>query len=62
MLRRAVARGELDAGRAAGEFLPHMIFGAVISRSLLEDREIATDYLMRYLDAVVLPALGIETG
>jgi AcrR family transcriptional regulator len=54
---RAVDRGEVAADVPAKDFLPHMLTGAVFSRSLLEQREADTAYLKRYLDAVVLPVL-----
>ncbi|MEZ0095124.1 TetR/AcrR family transcriptional regulator [Streptacidiphilus sp. EB129] len=57
MLDRAVARGEVRADAAAGEFFAHMLLGSVVSRKVLEDRFADFDYLSRYLDAVVLPAL-----
>ncbi|MEU5836746.1 TetR/AcrR family transcriptional regulator C-terminal ligand-binding domain-containing protein [Streptomyces diacarni] len=57
ILERAVARGETDPGNPAAAFLSHMISGAVFSRPMLEQREADATYLVRYLDAVILPAL-----
>jgi AcrR family transcriptional regulator len=57
MLQRAVDRGEVRADAAAAEFFVHMLFGALPARKILEDRFADPDYLIRYVDAVVLPAL-----
>jgi AcrR family transcriptional regulator len=58
MLARAVQRGEVRADVAGAEFFAHLLLGAVLSRKMLEDRFADADYLTRYVDAVVLPALG----
>jgi AcrR family transcriptional regulator len=57
LLQRAVDRGEVRADAAATEFFVHMLFGALPARKILEDRFADPDYLIRYIDAVVLPAL-----
>jgi AcrR family transcriptional regulator len=59
MLDRAVCRGELDPKRPARAFLPHLMVGALITRPLVENRHADRSYLRRYVDAVVLPALGL---
>jgi AcrR family transcriptional regulator len=59
MLDRAVGRGELDPKRPARAFVPHLMLGALITRPLVENRPADRAYLRRYLDAVVLPALGL---
>ncbi|MBT2383138.1 TetR/AcrR family transcriptional regulator [Streptomyces sp. ISL-11] len=58
MLRRAVARGEVAADNPALEYVSHTILGAFITRPLIEDRHADPAYLSRYIDAVILPALG----
>jgi AcrR family transcriptional regulator len=58
MLTRAAERGEIAAGRPAIDFMPHMMFGAFLGRVLVEDRPADSDFIIRYIDAVVLPALG----
>ena len=40
-------------------FLPHLMLGALITRPLVENRQADRPYLRRYVDAVVLPALGL---
>ncbi|MEZ0066517.1 AcrR family transcriptional regulator [Streptacidiphilus sp. MAP12-20] len=57
MLARAVERGELREGAAAGEFLGHMLVGALPARKVLDDQFADPDFMKRYIDAVVLPAL-----
>jgi AcrR family transcriptional regulator len=57
VIDRAVCRGEVPQGSPAREFFPHMLMGALVSRELLDDRPVDAEYLTRYIDAVVLPAL-----
>jgi AcrR family transcriptional regulator len=57
VLDRAVERGEVRAGAAAGEFLAHALVGALPARKILDDAFADADYMKRYVDAVVLPAL-----
>jgi AcrR family transcriptional regulator len=59
MLDRAVRRGEVDPKVPALAFVPHLMLGAVITRPLVENRPADPAYLRSYLDAVVLPALGM---
>lgn len=57
----AADRGELaPAHRRAAAFLPQLLLGAVLARPLLDDRPADAAYLATYLDAVVLPALGLD--
>ncbi|WNO74057.1 MULTISPECIES: TetR/AcrR family transcriptional regulator [unclassified Streptomyces] len=59
LLRRAVERGEVSADSPALDFVPHMLVGAFVARQMIEDRLPDRDFLNRYIDAVVLPALGV---
>ncbi|MEU8620130.1 TetR/AcrR family transcriptional regulator [Streptomyces sp. NPDC048623] len=59
LLRRAVERGEADAGNPALKLVPHMLIGAVVTRQLIDDKPLDQEFLMTYLDAVVFPALGV---
>jgi hypothetical protein len=36
-----------------------MLLGTIVGRPLLEEREPDPDFLQRYADAVLLPALGL---
>lgn len=57
MLSRAEERGEIRPEAAARAFLMHMLVGALPARKILEDRLVDSEFMTRYLDAVVLPAL-----
>jgi hypothetical protein len=59
MLRRAIDRGEIAEDNPALQFLSHMMVGAFVAHPLIEDEPMGQDFLRRYLDAVVLPALGL---
>ncbi|MFD7180263.1 TetR/AcrR family transcriptional regulator [Streptomyces sp. NPDC056637] len=59
MIDRAVARGEIAAGHPAVEFLAAQLLGVQRIRPVLEGRYADADYLTRFVDAVVLPALGL---
>lgn len=60
MLRRGADRGEIDPDRPAARFVPHMVLGAAVGRFLIEGAEADPAYLEAYVDAVVLPALGLR--
>ena len=59
ILARAVARGEIRADHPAVEFLPAQLMGVLRIRPVLEGRYADADYLVRFVDAALLPALGI---
>ncbi len=59
VLRRAVERGEVRADNPALDLVPHMVIGAFIARPLIEDRPADQAFFRTYVDAVVLPALGV---
>ncbi|MCH0540169.1 TetR/AcrR family transcriptional regulator [Streptomyces sp. MUM 203J] len=59
MLRRAVERGEVRADNPALDLVPHMMVGAFVTRPIIEDRPCDQAFLNAYVDAVVLPALGV---
>lgn len=59
LLRRAVARGEIDADNPALEYVIHMLVGAFVARDLVEERPADQDFLRSYINAVILPALGV---
>ncbi|MGW7364565.1 TetR/AcrR family transcriptional regulator [Streptomyces sp. NPDC054841] len=60
MLQRAIDRGELAADNPALKFLSHMLVGAFLSHPLIQDQPMSQGFLGEYLDAVVLPALGVR--
>ncbi|MEU1805971.1 TetR/AcrR family transcriptional regulator [Streptomyces sp. NPDC019937] len=59
LLRRAVDRGEVAPDRPALGYVVHMMCGALVARSLIDGEEPDAAYLSAYIDAVVLPALGL---
>lgn len=61
VVQRAVDRGEVHPDNPALGYIVHMMLGAFATRTLLEDRPPTQAYLRSYIDAVVLPALGVPT-
>ncbi|MGW3954429.1 TetR/AcrR family transcriptional regulator [Streptomyces sp. NPDC004752] len=61
VLQRAIDRGEVRPDCPALEFLVHMMVGGLATRALLDDQPPTQAFLMSYVDAVVLPALGVST-
>ncbi|WP_262850024.1 TetR/AcrR family transcriptional regulator [Mumia quercus] len=61
VLRRAVARGEIDPDNPAIPFLVPTLVGPAMVRELIERKPADMTYLAAFLDAVILPALGITT-
>ncbi|MGW0770164.1 TetR/AcrR family transcriptional regulator C-terminal ligand-binding domain-containing protein [Streptomyces sp. NPDC002676] len=59
ILRRGVERGEVPAGHPALEYVPAMMFGVLRVRPVLCGRYADSDYLVRFVEAAVLPALGL---
>ncbi|MGW1619804.1 TetR/AcrR family transcriptional regulator [Streptomyces sasae] len=56
-VERAVRRGELTARPAAVEFLPQLLFVALMARPLTEGAFLDMDYATRYIDLAIMPAL-----
>jgi AcrR family transcriptional regulator len=61
IVQRAIDRGEVRADNAALPYVVHMMIGAFATRTLIDCRPPTQDFLTSYLDAVVLPALGVST-
>ncbi|MEV0123398.1 TetR/AcrR family transcriptional regulator [Streptomyces sp. NPDC050703] len=59
LLRRAVERGEVAADNPALDYVVHMMVGGFVARDLIEDRPVDRAFLASYIDAVILPALGV---
>ncbi|MYS85466.1 TetR/AcrR family transcriptional regulator [Embleya scabrispora] len=57
VITRAVARGEVAPDNPAVGLVAHLLIGAVTGRPLVEGCVADEEYLHRYIDAVVLPAL-----
>ncbi|MEU3523818.1 TetR/AcrR family transcriptional regulator [Streptomyces sp. NPDC038707] len=59
VLQRAVERGEVRADNPATGFVLHMMVGAFAARTLIDEQPPTQEFLLSYIDAVVLPALGV---
>ncbi|MFD6291856.1 TetR/AcrR family transcriptional regulator C-terminal ligand-binding domain-containing protein [Streptomyces sp. NPDC060205] len=59
MIGRAVERGEIAAGHPVLEFVPAQLLGVLRVRPLLEGRPADAEYLLRYVEVALLPALGL---
>jgi len=60
MIGRAVERGEITADHPVLEFVPAQLLGVLRVRPLLEGRPADADYLLRYVEVALLPALGLS--
>ncbi|WP_328333670.1 MULTISPECIES: TetR/AcrR family transcriptional regulator [unclassified Streptomyces] len=59
MVARAVARGEVAADSPALEFVAPQLLGAMRIRPMLEGHYGDAEYLGRFIEGAVLPALGL---
>ncbi|WP_369231619.1 TetR/AcrR family transcriptional regulator C-terminal ligand-binding domain-containing protein [Streptomyces sp. R21] len=59
MIRRGVDRGEIAADHPALEYVPGLLFGALRVRPVLVGKPADAAYLTRFVEAVVIPALGL---
>ncbi|MER6222876.1 TetR/AcrR family transcriptional regulator C-terminal ligand-binding domain-containing protein [Streptomyces sp. 900105755] len=59
ILRRGVERGEVPEGHPALDYVPAMMFGVLRVRPVLTGEYADADYLVRFVEAVALPALGL---
>lgn len=59
ILRRGVERGEVRADHPALPYVPAQILGMARVRPMLEGRYADGAYLERFVEAAVLPALGL---
>lgn len=58
MVARAVGRGEIAPGCPAAEFVGVQLIGVLRARPMLTGVPADEDYMTRFLNAAVLPALG----
>ncbi|MCT9079944.1 TetR/AcrR family transcriptional regulator [Streptomyces fulvoviolaceus] len=61
LLQRAIDRGEVRADNPALDYMVHMMIGAFAARTLIDEQPPTQVFLLSYIDAVVLPALGVPT-
>ncbi|MFZ3567014.1 TetR/AcrR family transcriptional regulator [Streptomyces sp. BH097] len=59
MVKRAVARGEIAADHPALPYLAAQLFGVMRSRPILEGCETDADYLVGFVERVLIPGLGL---
>jgi AcrR family transcriptional regulator len=57
MLQRAIDRGEVRPDNPALDYVVHMMIGGFAARSLIDEQPPTQEFLLSYIDAVVLPAL-----
>ncbi|MGW1913921.1 TetR/AcrR family transcriptional regulator [Streptomyces sp. NPDC002076] len=62
VLQRAIDRGEVRADNPAIDYVMHMMIGGFAARSLIDEQPPTQAFLLSYIDAVVLPALGAATS
>lgn len=56
---RAIERGEVRPDNPALDYIVHMLVGAFATRMLIDEQPPTQTFLTSYIDAVVLPALGV---
>ncbi|MGW1212619.1 TetR/AcrR family transcriptional regulator C-terminal ligand-binding domain-containing protein [Streptomyces sp. NPDC002499] len=59
ILRRGVERGEVSADHPALPYVPAQMFGVMRARPVLEGEDADPEYLVRFVEAAVLPTLGL---
>ncbi|MFM9441379.1 TetR/AcrR family transcriptional regulator [Streptomyces acidiscabies] len=59
MLGRAVERGEVPPDTPALAYVAHLMVGALITHPLIEGTPADADFLRRYIDSTLFPALGL---
>ncbi|MCD7441544.1 TetR/AcrR family transcriptional regulator [Streptomyces lincolnensis] len=60
VVQRAVDRGEVRADNPAIDFMIHMMMGGFAARTMIDEKPPTQAFLLSYIDAVILPALGIS--
>ncbi|WP_128375954.1 TetR/AcrR family transcriptional regulator [Streptomyces cavernae] len=61
VMQRAVDRGEVRADNPAIDYVMHMLIGGFAVRTLLDEMPPTQEFLLSYVNAVILPALGVST-
>jgi len=57
VLQRSIDRGEVCADNPAIKYMIHMMIGGFAARSIIDEQPPSQEFLLSYVDAVVLPAL-----
>ena len=61
VMQRAVDQSEVRADNPALEYVVHMMLGGFAIRTLIDELPPTQEFLVSYIDAGLLPALGIPT-
>ncbi|CCK29483.1 TetR-family transcriptional regulator [Streptomyces davaonensis JCM 4913] len=61
VVQRAIDRGEVRADNPAIGYMMHMMLGGFAARTMIDELPPTQEFLISYIDAVVLPALGVPT-
>ncbi|WP_406170195.1 TetR/AcrR family transcriptional regulator [Streptomyces sp. NBC_00996] len=59
VLQRAVDRGEIRPDNPAMDYVLHMVIGGFAARTFIDDLPPTQEFLRKYFEAVVFPALGV---
>ncbi|NEA99491.1 TetR/AcrR family transcriptional regulator [Streptomyces sp. SID13726] len=59
ILQRGVERGEVAPGHPALEYIPAQMFGVIRARPVVDGEYADPDYLVCFVEAAVLPTLGL---
>lgn len=62
ILRRGVERGEVAADHPALEFVPVQLYAVLRMRPVIDGEYADEEYLLRFVEAAVLPALGLDAS
>ncbi|MFJ1608528.1 TetR/AcrR family transcriptional regulator [Streptomyces sp. NPDC088253] len=61
VVQRAVDQSEVRADNPALEYVMHMMLGGFATRMLIDELPPTQEFLVSYIDAGLLPALGVPT-
>ncbi|MFY0407060.1 TetR/AcrR family transcriptional regulator [Solicola sp. PLA-1-18] len=61
IVERGVQRGEIEPDRPAIEFVLPLLIGPALLREVIDGEPSDPVYMLRFVDAVLLPALGITS-
>ncbi|WP_210588323.1 TetR/AcrR family transcriptional regulator [Streptomyces sp. GESEQ-35] len=62
VVQRAIDRGEVRADNPAIHYMVHMMIGAFAACTMIDEQPPTQAFLLSYIDAVVLPALGVPAS
>ncbi|MEV6169431.1 TetR/AcrR family transcriptional regulator [Streptomyces sp. NPDC051954] len=62
LVQRGIDRGEVRPDNPAIDYMVHMMIGAFAACTLIDEQPPTQAFLLSYIDAVVLPALGVSAS